>query len=112
MTLQYLVALLRSTGYPVAFTEFKVDANNPPPNPPYIIYTTPSFPDFKADNINYHKVTDVNVELYTDKKDLKAEQTIEQLLYNNKLPYSSYQLHIDSEKLYQRVFEIRLIQEG
>lgn len=109
MKLTDLVASLRSLGYPVAFSHFKVDDNNPPPRPPYILYTTPNNPDFKADNQNYHKITDVDIELYTDKKDLQAEQKIENLLENLKLPYYSYQIYIDSEDLYQKTYEVRLI---
>ena len=109
MSLIELVALLRSTGYPVAFSHFHVDENNPPPNPPFIVYTTPNDPDFKADNKNYHKITDVDIELYTDKKDLQAEQAIESLLDDNDLPYSSYQVFIEEENLHQKVYEVRLI---
>lgn len=109
MTLTELVALLRSTGYPVAFSHFKVDENNPPPNPPFIVYTTPNNSDFIADNKNYYKITDVDIELYTDKKDLEAEQAIERLLDANDLPYNSYQVFIEKENLHQKIYEVRLI---
>lgn len=109
MTLQELVKSLRSTGYPVAFSHFKVDDNNPPPDPPYILYTTPNNPDFMADNKNYHEITDVDIELYTEIKDLQAEKAIQDLLKEIKLPYSSYQVYIDSEDLHQKTYEVRLI---
>jgi len=105
MDLFNLVAHLRNTGYPVAFASFE----QPNPKLPYIVYTTPNDPDFKADNKNYHKIIDVDIELYTDKKDLEAEAVIENLLEENELPYASGQAYIESERMHMKRYEIRLI---
>lgn len=109
MTLQELVALLRQTGYPVAFSHFRVDASNTPPSIPFITYTTPNDSDFKADDTNYHKIIDVDIELYTDKKDLQAERAVEEILISNGLSYNAYQVYIEPEDLFQKTYEVRLI---
>lgn len=109
MTLTELVAMLRSTGYPVAHSHFHVDENNPPPNPPFITYTTLAEDALIADNKNYHKMIDVDIELYTDKKDLQAELSIESLLDEHELPYEASQVWIESEQLFQKTYEVRMI---
>jgi len=109
MKLVDLVVLLNSLNIPVAFSHFKSTSISPAPNPPYITYTTPNDDGFQADNKNYHLMTDVDIELYTDKKDLQIEQQIEQLLNDNDLPFDSYQVYIDSEEVFQKTYEVRLI---
>ncbi len=104
MTLVELVNLLDSTGYPVSFSHFKER-----PSIPFITYMIPSEEGFNADNTNYHTLTDVDIELYTDKKDLVAEQAIESLLKQHELPFTSYQIYIDSEQVFQKTYEVRLI---
>lgn len=104
MKLTDLVALLNSTGIPVAFSHFKTATRLP-----HITYTTPNDDEFNADNKNYHKMTDVDIELYTNKKDLQAEQAIESILDNNDLPYTAHQSYIESEEVFQKTYEVRLI---
>ena len=104
MTIAELFALLKSTGYPVSFSHFK----NQTPSIPYIIYTTPSDSISHADNTNYFKMIDVDIELYTDKKDLQAEETIENLLDENGITYTPYQVFIESEGLHMKTYEIRI----
>lgn len=105
MKLTELVSLLQATGYPVAHSHFIDGA----PPIPYITYITPNDTGFKADNKNYFNITDVDIELYTDKKDLQAEYAIESILNENELPYDAAQIYIDSEEVFQRIYEVRLI---
>lgn len=49
-------------------------------DPPFICYLLPGSDNFAADGKVYHKISRVNVELYTDKKDLNAEQKVEDAL--------------------------------
>lgn len=109
MTLIELVAKLRSTGYPVAYSHFKTDGGNQPPSLPFITYLTPGREDLQADNVNYHKLQDVEIELYTKGKDLIAEGNIEQILHDNELPFTNYQIWIDSEQVFQTIYEVRMI---
>lgn len=104
MTLAKLVTMLKATGYPVAFSHF-----DSPPTVPFIVYITPDEDAFHADNINYTTIINVEIELYTDKKDLVAEGKIESLLNENEIPWVAYQTYIESEKLHQKVYEIGVI---
>lgn len=104
MTLAELVAILRSTGYPVAYSHF-VDEQKPP----YITYTTPFSPNFMADNKAYHKINEVDIELYTATKDLQVEENLESVLDDNEIPYVGSGTYIESENIYQKIYETRLI---
>ncbi|MGN8648316.1 hypothetical protein ACTNEO_19930 [Gracilibacillus sp. HCP3S3_G5_1] len=104
MTLMKLIDLLEATGYPVAFSHFKDT-----PSIPYITYTTPDTENFHADNKTYQKVTSVDIELYTDKKDLVAEKAIENLLDEHEIAWESTQRYIESEDLFQKIYEIGVV---
>lgn len=104
MTLQELLNLLDSTGYPVAYNHF-----NSTPSVPFIVYRIPSETGFDADNAVYHNISDVEIEVYTNRKDLTVEATIKNLLNENELPFVSFETFIESEKLFQKIYETRLI---
>jgi len=109
MTLVELKKILDAVGYPVAYSHFNANTSNPVPEPPYICYLVDGNPNFIADNKVYHKMSDVTIELYTTKKDLVVESALESLLDENEIPYESYGTFIDSEQLFQKIYEVRLI---
>ncbi|MED1116848.1 hypothetical protein [Bacillus paramycoides] len=109
MTLAELKKILDATGYPVAYSHFTATLGNPVPKPPYICYLVDGSPNMPADNKVYHKINDVSIELYTIKKDLVAESKLEQALDDHEIPYESFEAFIDSEKLFQKSYEARLI---
>lgn len=103
MTLAELKKLLDTTGYPVAYSHFEKEQKLP-----FITYLTPSTSNLIADNYAYQKFHNVDIELYTKKKDLAAEQKLESILDKNDLPYDVTEVYIEDEKVYQRVYEIIL----
>lgn len=104
MTLEELKTGLVDTGLPVVYYEFKESVT-----PPYIAYMFDSSDDLKADNKNYKDISDVNIELYTTKKDLTSEGLLEAKLKEMKLPYYKIENWIESEKLFQILYQVRLI---
>lgn len=109
MTLQELVQLLKATGLPVAYSHFKETESNPVPDPPFITYLEFGSNNFHADNKTYQKVRNVNIELYTDKKDLAAEKKLEDILDAHDIPYESDETFIQSQDLFQKIYEIGVI---
>ena len=105
MTLTELVQILKATGYPVAYSHF----NGTPPSIPFITYLEFESSNFHADNKTYQRIRNINIELYTDKKDLQAEATLEALLDENDLPYQTTETYIESEQLFQKVYEIGVV---
>lgn len=108
MNLIQLKTILEATGYPVAYSHFVETVDYPIPDPPFICYLVTSSSNMKADNSVYHQIRNVSIELYTKKKDLIAESTIETVLLNNELPFESIETFIESEELFQKIYEVRL----
>ena len=73
MTLQEVNSLLKQTRMPVAYGYF-----NKPQKLPYILYRVSYSNNFGADNVVYHPINHIQVELYTKDKDLTAEGKVEQ----------------------------------
>jgi hypothetical protein len=104
MTLQELNNILKSTGYEVAYSHF-----NTPIKPPFITYLISNSENFIADNKVYKKIDNIKIELYTSIKDLQAEEKLEKLLDENDIAYETDETWIESEKLFQKIYEVRSI---
>jgi hypothetical protein len=104
MTQAELYQALKSIGYPIAYGSF-----SSPVTPPFIVYQFTYSNDMMADNVNYVAIDDFQVELYTEKKDLAAEQKVQNKLKELGLPYRKFETYLDEEKMYQILYEIQLI---
>jgi hypothetical protein len=104
MTQAELYQALKSIGYPVAYGSF-----SSPVTPPFITYQFAHNSDLIADNINYVSIENFQVELYTTKKDLAAEQKVQDKLKELGLPYRKFETYLDEEKVYQILYEVQLI---
>lgn len=104
MTLKELKKILDSTGYPVAYSHF-----NEYKKTPYITYLVSDSPNYFADNIAYKKIDSVQIELYTDKKDLDAEGNLEKILDANDICYTSSETYIESQELFLKIYETEMI---
>jgi len=109
VTLVELVTILEAAGYPVVYSHFTETSNNPIPSPPFITYLVPNTSNFFADNKVYKKINNVDAELYTRKKDLLAEATLESFLDANELAYEKTGTWIESQGLFQIIYEIGVI---
>ena len=96
-----LFALLKTTGLPVAYHHF-----TSPPTPPYIVYLFSYSSNFGADNKVYDAEKNFQVELYTKTKDPTSESLIEGLFDANDIFWDKTETYIDSEDLYQVLYEI------
>ena len=108
MTLAELNTLLKTTGYPVAYNQFKVKANEPLPSIPFITYTATT-DEYGGDLENLIEALDVRVELYTDKKDLTAERAVKNVL--NFVEFTNGETYIDSENMFMNSYEFTLTQK-
>lgn len=104
MTLAELNTILKSTGYPVAYSHFNETVSSP-----FITYSVVGSSNFFADNKVDKKIDNIQVELYTRKKDLVAEKLLEDILDENEIAYKTTETYIDSEKIFQKIYEMRLI---
>lgn len=97
--------ILEQSNFPVAHSHFKK-----PQVPPYICYLVEGNDNFKADNKVYHKLTDIRVELYTEKKTQSVENVLESLFEQYEIPWdSNSEGFIKSENIYLKIYDVRLI---
>lgn len=104
MTLEKLYSILKATGYPVAYSHFEVKTKLP-----FITYLVDGSSNFFADNKVYKKIKNIKIELYTAEKNLEIEENLERLLDENEIAYETDGTWIESEKLFQKIYEVELI---
>lgn len=99
-----LKTALEETGYPVTYShfEYKVD-------PPYIAFIELPSSNFSADDGLFLEILNVQIELYTLEKDPVAEEKVKEVLKTYLIPFDTDEDYIESEKLFQKIFEVRLI---
>lgn len=100
-----LISILKETGIPFAYDHF---AEGESPEPLFICYLLPQSDNFSADGKVYYKISGVNIELYTDMKDLSAEQKIEAVLDKHGIFYDKTEVWIESEKLYEVLYTFEM----
>lgn len=104
MNYQDLFLLLKSLNIPVAYDHF---STNKEINPPFIIYRMATPNTFKADCETYYRPYNYEIELVTEKKDIELEESIEELLTNNKIPYDvDAEIWDDDERIFHNFYEI------
>ncbi len=103
MKLNDLIALLKKSGLPVAYHHF-VKAQVPP----FLVVFHTGIEAVKADNRTYSSFENYNIELYTDKKDISLENKVKALLDGADIEYDCAETYIDSEKLFEVIFEITI----
>ena len=97
-----LLNILKSTGLKVAYNNFKT-----PPPLPYLVYLFTNTNNMAADNKVYKKRNNYQVELYSKLKDIVSEELVEEALDENDIFYDKTETYIDSEGLYQILYEIQ-----
>ena len=100
-----LVQMFSEMGIPFAYDHF---AEGESPDPPFICYLLPGSNNFAADGKVYYKISQVNIELYTDRKDPLLEQKLEDALDAASIFYNKTEVWIDSEKLYEVLFQFEM----
>lgn len=68
--------------------------------------------DFKADDINYTKIEELQLEWYSEYRDFDAEDIIENHLRSNNLVYSKSPIYIDDEKEYETIYTMEVLIDG
>lgn len=106
MTLVEFGSLLSTLAEPVAYGYFRG-----PMELPAIVYLETSGSDVRADNHNYARVRDVQVELYTANKDPALESSLEDLFDAQAMPYRKFCAWIPEERVFQAVYEVQLMEE-
>lgn len=96
-----LLKIIEEVGLPFAYSHF---AKGESPKPPFLVYLFPKDKNFCADGVVFYKNTEVDIEVYTDRKDLELERKIERILDREKIYYEKSEVWIESERLYEVLY--------
>lgn len=96
-----IIQMLTETGIPFAYDHF---AEGDSPVPPFICWLSPGSNNFSADGKVYSRIGTVHIELYTDKKDVETESSVESVLDKYGIFWNKSETYISSEKLYEVMY--------
>ena len=106
MTYKDITDMLEEANLPLAYHHF---AEGESPDPPFLIFLFPESDNFGADDKVFHKIDVLYIELYTDKKEPTLEDSLETILDNHNLFYQKSETWIEDEKMYEVLYEMRII---
>lgn len=109
MTHEDILKILEVSGLPAAYDHF---AEGESPDPPFLVFLLPGSVNLFADDKVYQRIMDLNVELYTDKKDPVTEKALEDIFEENELPWEKSETWIESEKLYEVLYQMTILYDG
>lgn len=109
MTEKEVFEMVQSAGLPVAYHHFEEGQS---PDPPFLVYLYPGTNNFSADGTVYQGINQLDVELYTDKKDLETEKRVETMLKQHGFFYEKTETYIESEKMYEVLYEMEVLING
>lgn len=109
MTYQDIQTKLELTGLPVVQNFWKIGEV---PALPYIVYTFPNNSDFNADNTNYIEIVGMEVELYTNTKEIETEKAVEAVILAEFGPYGKTSSWISSEDMQQTIYSMEVVING
>ena len=102
MSYEQIAAMMEEMELPFAYHHF---AEGECPQPPFLVFLSTGERTFSADNEMYFSSKQLDIELYTDIKNPELEKQIEQVLKRHKIYYTKSEVWIESEKLYEVLYE-------
>lgn len=104
--LKELIKLLQSLNYPVTYGSW---IKGQVPSLPYLVVLEQARDDMFADEIQYYKKHSYDIELYFNNKNTNLEESIEQLLTDNQIPFSiSEDIYIETEYMFEKIYSIEI----
>lgn len=106
MTNQKVFKMVKCIGFPTAYHHFDKGQE---PEKPYVVYLYPSTDNFAADGIAYQAINELDIELYTEKKDIEAEKKVETVLKEHGFFYEKTETYLASEKMFEVLYEMEVL---
>lgn len=105
MTYEEIHEMMQEMDCPFSYHHFAEGEN---PAPPFLLFLSPGENTFSADNVAYFSFKQLDIELYTDKKLPELEEQVEAVLAKHEIYYTKTELFIDSEELYEVLYEMEV----
>ena len=101
MTHNQVKEMLEATNLPLAYDHF---AEGESPDPPFLVFLFPGSSNMFADDCVYQRISELHVELYTDKKEPETESMLEGIFEAHEILWEKSEVWIESEKLYEVLY--------
>ena len=105
MTHREVMEMLGKLDLPFAYDHF---AEGESPDPPFICFLYPKNIPTGADNTVYYQLHELDIELYTDKKEPPLERKVEKLLTDHEIFFRKSEVWIEEEKMYEVLYEVAI----
>lgn len=105
MSKERLEEMLAETGLPFQYHHFTEENAV---DPPFIVWINEESANFYADGVVYAVIDAVSIELYTDEKDHKLEEKIEEIFKNYNVSWEKEETYIDSEQMYEVLYQMEV----
>ena len=105
MTHEEVMEMMGKMGLPFAYDHF-VEGESP--EPAFAVFLYPNSSHFAADGKVYFKARRLNIEIYTDRKDVALEERAEAVLDGYGIFYEKSEVWIESVKLYEVLYEMEV----
>ena len=105
MTYEEINEMMQEIGLPYAYHHF---AEGESPNPPFTLFLSPGEHTFGADDLMYISFKTLHIELYTDEKSPESEERVEEVLTQHNIYYTKTETWIESEKLYEVLYQMEV----
>lgn len=106
MTYKEVATMISTIGLPYAYNEFPDGTQQ---EPPFICFLYPSSSDFIADGINYQRIRQLVIELYTPDKNIILEEAVESCLLAHDLAFTRDEVYIGAERMFQIVYTTEIV---
>lgn len=101
-----VLQMIKSIGFPVAYHHF---AEGQEPGKPYIVYLYPGTNNFSADGTVFQDINQLDIELYTEKKNLVAEKAVETVLKKHGFFYEKTEAFLETENMFEVLYEMEVL---
>lgn len=105
MTHEEVVAMMEEMNLPFAYHHF---AEGESPDPPFAVFLYLGSNNFSADGKVYFKADRLNIEIYTDIKNIELELTVEAVLDLHGIFYEKSEVWIETENLYEVLYQMEV----
>ena len=112
MTFGEIEKMAGEIGLPYRYHHFDEGDEANVPDPPYVLWLLPGSNNFSADDQVYQGIRELDVELYTDRKDPASEAAVEAVLTRHGLVYEITEAYLETEKMYEVLYEMEVMYDG
>lgn len=105
MSYEQIAAMMEEMELPFAYHHF---AEGECPQPPFLVFLSTRERTFSADNEMYFSSKQLDIELYTDRKQPEIERQVEAVLRRHHIFYQKSEQWIDSEQFYEVLYEMEV----